>query len=112
MLQEKGDDTLAILHQDNVWICDTGASMHVTWNNKGARNVHDMMMYTLGHAGSAMESNALLDIPEVFVNKDGEAEVQAVLKDCSFNAKHNFNLVSMSSYCISKGGKLFMAMRP
>ena len=29
-LQGEGDDTLAILHQENVWICDTGASMHVT----------------------------------------------------------------------------------
>ena len=43
-LQEKGDDTLAILHQENVWICDTGASTHVTWINKGARNICDTMM--------------------------------------------------------------------
>ena len=55
-----------------------------------------MMMYTLGHAGLAMESNALIDIPGVFLNKGGEVGMQAVLKDCSFNAKHNFNLLSMS----------------
>ena len=80
-LQGEGDEMLAILHQENMWICDTGASTHVTWSNKGARNVRDMMMYSFGHAGSAMKSNALIDIPGVFVNKGGEARLQAVLKD-------------------------------
>ena len=106
MLQEKGDDTLAILRQENVWICDTGASTYVTWSNKGARNVCDMMMYTLGHAGSAMESNALIDIPGVFINKGGEVGLQAVLKDCSFSAKHNFNLLSMSKLLHKQGWKI------
>ncbi len=38
-VQAKGDDALAILCQENMWICDTGTSTHVTWSNKGARNV-------------------------------------------------------------------------
>jgi hypothetical protein len=54
------------------------------------------MMYSLGHAGSAMESNALIDIPGVFVNKSREMGLQAILKHCSFSAKHDFNLLSMS----------------
>jgi ATP-dependent protease HslVU (ClpYQ) peptidase subunit len=54
------------------------------------------MMYSLGHAGSARESTALIDIPGVFVNKSGEKGLQAVLKDCSFSAKHNFNLLRIS----------------
>ena len=57
-LQDEGNDLLVILRQVNVWICDTGASMHVTWSNKGAKHIRDTMMYSLGHAGSAMESNA------------------------------------------------------
>ena len=88
-LQDEGNDTLALLHHKNVWICDMGDSTHVTWSNKGAKNIHAMMMYSLGHAGSTMESNALIDIPGVFVNKSGEMGSQAVLKDCSFSAKHN-----------------------
>jgi len=64
-----------------------GASTHVTLSNKGAKNIRDTMMYILGHAGSAMESTALIDITEVFVNKSGEKGLHAVLKDCSFSAK-------------------------
>ncbi len=60
-------DTMAILHQENVWICDTGASTPVMWNNKGAINVHDTKMYSLGHE---MESTALINIPGTFLNKE------------------------------------------
>ena len=80
-----------MINQDDVWICDTGASTHVTRCNVGARNVRDMMVYSLGHTGSAMESTALIDIPGVFVDKDGKTGMMAVLKDCSFSKKHNFN---------------------
>ena len=52
-----------------------GASTHVTGSNKGARNVRNIMEYSLGHTGLAAESNALIDIPGVFANKNGE-------KDC------------------------------
>ena len=77
----KGDDALAILRQDDVWICDTGASTHVTRCNVGARNIRDTMVYSLGHTGSAMESTALIDIPGIFVNKDGKIGMKAVLRD-------------------------------
>jgi hypothetical protein len=36
-LQDKGNDSLVIFLQENVWICDTGASMHVTWKNEGQK---------------------------------------------------------------------------
>jgi len=64
------------------------------------------MMYSLGHAGSAMESTALINIPGVFVNKRGEKRLQAVLKDCSFSTKHNFNLLSMSRLLHKQGWKI------
>ena len=38
-LHDEGNDTLAILRQENVWICDTGPSMHVTWSNNGVKNI-------------------------------------------------------------------------
>ena len=94
-LQDEGNDLFAILCQENVWICDTGASTHVMWSNKGAKNIRDTMIYSLGHAGSAMESNALIAIPGVFINKSGDTGMQAVLKVCSFSAKHNFNPLSI-----------------
>jgi hypothetical protein len=65
-----------------------------------------MMMYILGHAGSAMESNALINIPGVFVNRSGDTGLHAVLKDCSFSAKHNFNLLSMLRLLHKQGWKI------
>jgi hypothetical protein len=56
---------MVILHQENVWICDMGASVHVIWSNMGAKNICDIMMYSLGHVALAMESNALIYIPRV-----------------------------------------------
>jgi hypothetical protein len=89
-----------------VRICDIGASTHVMWSNKEEKNIQDTMMYSLGHAGSAMESNALIDIPGVFVNKSRETGLQAVLKDRSFCANHNFNLLSMLRLLHKQGWKI------
>jgi hypothetical protein len=102
----KGNDILAILRQENMLLCKTGASTHVRWSKKGSRNVQDTMMYNLGHADSAMESNAFINIPGVFVNKGREAGLQAVLKDCSFSEKHHFKLVSMSKLMHKQGWKI------
>ena len=101
-----GGDALAILRQENVWICDTGASTHVRWCNSGATDVSDTSMYSLGHAGSAMDSTALIDIPGVFVTKSGDAGMKAVLKDCSLSKKHNVNLLSMSRLLHKQGWKI------
>ena len=84
----------------------TSASTHVTWSNNGAKNIRDTMMYSLGHAGSSMESTALINIPGVFVNKSGDTGMQAVWKDCSISAKHNFNLLSMSRLLHKQGWKI------
>ncbi len=64
------------------------------------------MVYSLGHIGSAAESTALIDIPGVFVKKDGDSGLQAVLRDCSFSVKHNFNLLSMSKLLHKQGWKI------
>ena len=48
VLTESGDDVLAILCQEDMWICDTGASTHVTRYNVGAKSIRDMMVYSLG----------------------------------------------------------------
>jgi hypothetical protein len=70
------------------------------------KNIQGTMMYSLGHAGLAMESTALIDIPGVFVNKSREKGLQAVLKVCSFSAKHNFNLLSISRLLHKQGWKI------
>jgi hypothetical protein len=61
-----------------------------------------MMMYSLGHAGSAMESNAFIDLCE----QSREMGLQALLKDCSFSVNHNFNLLSMSRLLHNQGWEI------
>lgn len=95
-LQAGYKDTLAILHKENMWICNKGASVHVTWSRNGTKIVPDTKMYNFGHTDRAMESTALIDIPCVFATKNGYNGIQAVLKECSYGVGHNFNLVSMS----------------
>ena len=48
----------------------------------------------------------MIDLPGVFANKDGDMGLQAVLRDCSFSAKHNFNLLSMSKLLHKQGWKI------
>ena len=62
-----------------------------------------MMMYSLEHAASAMESNALIYSPGVFVNKSRDMGLQAVLKDCSFSANYNFNFLTISRLLHKQG---------
>ena len=38
-LQAEKGNAMAVLRYENVWICDTGPSMHVTWSSKCTRNV-------------------------------------------------------------------------
>ena len=65
-------DILAILHQENVWICNTGASTHVTWSNKDAMNAHDTQVLSLRYMGETIESTAMLSIHGVVMNKNGD----------------------------------------
>ena len=67
-----------ILHDKNVWICDTSVSVHITWNSKCTRNVHEECTMSLGHTGGALEATAIMDIPGVFVSKEGAVGMKAV----------------------------------
>ena len=41
--------TFEILYEDDVWICDTGASSHSTNNKLGARNEKNSGSASVGH---------------------------------------------------------------
>ena len=105
-LQAEKGNTLDTLRNKNVWICDTGASTHVTWNSKCTRNVHEEHTMSLGHTGGAVEATAIIDIPGVFTSKDGEVGLKAVLQDCSFSKEHSFNVLSMSRLLHTQGWKI------
>ena len=105
-LQAEKGNTLDILCDENVWICDTGASMHVTWNSKCARNVHEEGTMSLQHTGGTVEATAIIDILDDFSSKDGVGGLRDVLRDCSFRKEHNFNLLSMSRQLYTQGWKI------
>ena len=47
--------TMDILREDDVWICDTGASNHSTNSDAGARNRKDTNSSSVGHVGPAVK---------------------------------------------------------
>ena len=65
-LQAEKGDIMAVLCNENVWICDMGASTHMTWSSKCMRNMHETQTLSLGHTREAVESTAMIDIPGVF----------------------------------------------
>ena len=73
------------------------------WSSKCTRNVRKTQTLSLGHTGEAVESTAVIDISGVFTSKDGKVGMRAVLKECSHNKEHNFNLLSMSRLLHKQG---------
>ena len=59
-----------ILYQNDIWICDTGASSHSTPYRLGARNERASGSASLGHAGEAVKATSTIDLPGQFVAKD------------------------------------------
>jgi hypothetical protein len=47
-----------------------------------------------------------MDIPGVFISKDGTVGLKAVLHECSYNKEHNFNLLSMPRLLHKQGWKI------
>ena len=45
-----------LLKQKDIWICDTGASTHSTYNKEGATNERQTGSASLGHAGTAVKA--------------------------------------------------------
>ena len=40
-LQSEKGNSMDILPNKNMWICDTGVSTHITWSSKCTKNVHE-----------------------------------------------------------------------
>ena len=56
-----------------------------------------------------MESTAIINIPGVFMTEAGEKGLPALLKYCSFNGGHDFNLLSMSKLSHKQGWKITLS---
>lgn len=96
MLKGSIYQNIAIINFKDVWTCDAGASNHVTWSKKFAINVHESNMVSLRHAGEAVESAAVIDVPGVFTTSNRKTGMKTMLKKCSYSNKYNFNLLGLS----------------
>ena len=92
-----------LLKQEDIWICDTGASTHSTYNKGGATNERQTGSASLGHAGTAVKAESTIDIPGRFVTRDGSYGIKATLQGVSYNRQHNFDLLSLTRLLYKQG---------
>ena len=93
--------SMDILRDANIWICDSGASNHSTNSDAGARNKRETTSASLGHVGQAVKATSSIDVSGYFLGKDGKPGLKACLKDASFNAMLNFNLMSLTRMLVN-----------
>ena len=94
-----------MLYQNDIWICDTGASSHSTNKKTGAENEKESRSASLGHAGEALEATSTIDLPGQFMTKDGSSGLKASLTEVNYNDRHNFNLISLTRL-LSRGWEI------
>ena len=97
-------DTLSILHHESILSCDTGASTHVTREQECMSHI-DVEPRTHGWGNWNHRHNG---IPGVFMSKNGDIGMLAILKECSYYKAHNFNLFSMLWMLPKQGWKNHM----
>ena len=85
-----------LLKRNDIWICDTGATQHSTFSRLGAVNDRESGSASLGHSGEAVKAQRTIDLPGMFVAKDGSSGIEATLCDVNYHSGYNFNLLSLS----------------
>lgn len=87
--------SLECLKHPDLWIGDTGASMHTTRFKTNGFNFRAGAS-SVGATGAAVQAECCLDIRGQFVDRDGTLGLIATLKDVGYNTNHNFNLLSIT----------------
>jgi hypothetical protein len=91
-------DDIAMLSDRNIWIGDTGASSHSTFDSTGlidVKQASDQDQVTVGN-GEQMKSTAVGDLPVVICDRFGREVEAAVIKDVSVIPNASFNMFSVS----------------
>ena len=70
------DASFDILHRLDIWICDTGASCHLTNSIAGSTNVRSCGSNSIALAGKAMRSMKTIDIPGQFVKSEWASGIE------------------------------------
>ena len=76
--------SLECLKHPDLWIGDTGASMHTTRYKAHGFNFHAGSS-SVGATGSAVEAECAMDIRGQFVNRDGLLGIVATLTDVGYS---------------------------
>ena len=87
--------SLECLKHPDLWIGDTGASMHTTKFKAHGFNFRSGTS-SVGATGAAVQAECSMDIRGQFVDREGSLGLIATLKDVGFSTRHNFNLLSIT----------------
>jgi len=95
-----------ILEMPNVWIADTGATIHNTpyeigLSNKYATNSNNGV--TVGN-GTKVASKAIGDIKGIVTTKEGHQVARVILKDVAYIPQSKFNLLSLTKLMNERWG--------
>ncbi len=91
--------SMALLQHRDIWVGDTGASVHCTNDIVWAHNVQEPpSVTTLGQHGTAATASKLVDIGGHWCDQYGDELVQACLTNVWYNPKLNFNLASIGLF--------------
>jgi hypothetical protein len=86
--------TMDVLKRSGMWIVDSGASNHVTLNDKGCRNKIIATVLTHRIVGNSVLPKCELDILCVHFDKDGAQVGEVIITDVSHLPEGNFNFFS------------------
>ena len=87
-----------MLLDPNVWIADTGATVHMTSSKQGVireRKADSDDTVTMAN-GMADGAESVIDIRGTVCNKEGKPDKEVVLQDVSYMPKGHFNLFSVT----------------
>ncbi len=91
--------SMALLRHRDIWVGDTGASVHCTNDMVGAHNIREPpTVTTLGQHGAAATASKLVDIHGQWCDQYGDELVPACLTKVRYNPKSNFNLASIGLF--------------
>ena len=86
-----------MLHDPNVWLADTGASVHITRSQIGATNIQEAKgsLVTMGN-GQGEATQAVMTLRGQLCNKNGCIVGKGTLTDVNHVPKADFNLFSIT----------------
>ena len=97
--------SLEILTDPEIWICNTGASNHLTFAKVGCSAKRPSNTHSQGILEPARKAESEVDLPSIVCNRFGNELTKVTLKEVSYKGDSNFNLFLVGR-CLIDGWKL------